>query len=78
MSEQSTTAERTASSFNWVNARPVLRPPTRSLLSIGPLALAVLFLTRALLPGPDPRLSQIFVVLAIAVGALITGSRIGA
>ena len=78
MSEQSTTSERTASLFNRVNARAVLRPPTRLILSVGPLALAVLFLIRALVSGPDPLLLQIFVVLAIAVGALVAGSRIGA
>ena len=78
MSEQSTISERPTSFLNRVNARPVLRPSTRSLLSVGPLALTVLFLIRALLSGPDPLLLQIFVVLAIAVGALIAGSRIGA
>ena len=50
----------------------------RLLLSVGPLALTVLFLIRALLPSPDPLLLQIFVVLAIAVAALVAGSRIGA
>lgn len=50
----------------------------RLLISIGPIALTVLFLIRSLFPSPDARLLAIFVILLVAVGALVGGSRIGA
>lgn len=50
----------------------------RSLLSIGPIALALLFLIRAVLPTIDPVLLVISVVLSGAVVALVRGSRIAA
>lgn len=52
--------------------------PQRLLISAGPMALTALFLIRGLFPSPDAMLLAIFVVLLIAVGALVGGSRIGA
>ncbi len=52
--------------------------PMRVLVAVGPAVLALLFLVRALVPGPDPVLLGVFAVLAGSVVAMATGSRIGA
>lgn len=55
-----------------------MTPVQRVLVGIGPVLLSVIFLIRAIRPVPDTILLPIFVVLAVAVAAMVAGRRLGA
>ena len=77
MSDQSTISERTGNNpAQGLSRRRQRRRginPHRSLLSIGPISLTVLFLIRALLPSPDP--PHTFTIDALDLGVYVPAGR---